>query len=62
MIHIVKYGLTGSQSVSAPYNGIMPAWGSTLSNDISRRSRLHSLGWGNAAGTVTQADVAGVKP
>jgi cytochrome c oxidase cbb3-type subunit 2 len=63
VIHIVKYGLTGVQTVGgASYNGIMPAWGSTLSNDdIAQAVSYIRSAWGNKASAVREADVAAVK-
>lgn len=63
VIHIVKYGLTGPQSVGGTtYNGVMPAWSSTLSNDdIAQVVSYIRSSWGNTASAVTAADVAAVK-
>ena len=60
VIHIVKYGLNGPITVAGkPYGGIMPAWGSTLSNDdIAQAVTYIRSSWGNKASAVTQADVA----
>lgn len=63
VIHIVKYGLTGSITVGGKsYGGVMPAWGPTLSNDdIAQAVTYIRSSWGNKASAVTEADVAGAK-
>jgi mono/diheme cytochrome c family protein len=63
VIRIVKYGLTGPITVGGnAYNGIMPAWSQQLSNDDVAQAITFIRGaWGNKAGAVTEADVAGVK-
>lgn len=62
VIHIVKYGLTGKISVAGhDYNGIMPAWGTQLSNaDIADVVTYVRGSWGNTGSPVTEAAVAGV--
>jgi len=63
VIHIVSSGLSGSVTVKgATYNGQMPAWKGTLTNqqiaDVVTYIRSQ---WGNTASAVTAADVAAVK-
>lgn len=60
VIHIVKFGLTGKIDVEGhAFNGIMPPWGSQLSNaDIARAVTHIRTSWGNKAGPVTEAQVA----
>lgn len=62
VIHIVKYGLTGKISVAGhDYNGIMPAWGTQLSNaDIADVVTYVRGSWGNTGSPVTKSEVAGV--
>jgi len=62
VIHIVKYGLSGSVKVSgATYNGMMPAWGQQLSNaDIASVVTYIRSAWENKAGPVTPAQVGSV--
>jgi mono/diheme cytochrome c family protein len=62
VIHIVKYGLTGKIEVGGhAFNGIMPPWGSQLSNaDIAAAITHIRTSWGNTAGAVTEAQVAAV--
>lgn len=62
VIHIVKYGLNGNIKVNGTaYNGMMPAWGSQLSNaDIAFVITYVRSSWGNHAGAVTEADVSAV--
>ncbi len=62
VIHIVKYGLKGAITVKGKsYNGMMPPWGSTLSNaDIAAVISYVRSSWGNAASPVTVADVKAV--
>ncbi len=62
VIHIVRYGLNGSISVAGTsYNGMMPAWGQSLSNaDIASVVTYIRSAWGNKAGAVTESQVAGV--
>ncbi len=60
VVHIVKYGLTGSIKVAGgTYNGTMPAWGQSMSNaDIAAAITFVRSSWGNKAAPVTEADVA----
>ncbi len=62
VIHILKYGLNGKIQVAGhTYNGMMPAWGQSLSNaDIAAVITYIRSSWGNKASAVTEADVAGV--
>jgi mono/diheme cytochrome c family protein len=62
VIHIVKYGLNGALTVAgASYNGMMPAWGQSLSNaDIASAVTYIRSAWGNKASAVTESAVAGV--
>jgi mono/diheme cytochrome c family protein len=62
VIHIVRYGLSGSISVAGTsYNGMMPAWSQQLSNaDIASVVTYIRSAWGNKAGAVTESQVAGV--
>ncbi len=62
VIHIVKYGLSGSISVAGTsYNGMMPAWGQSLSNaDIASAVTYIRSAWGNKASAVTESAVAAV--
>lgn len=62
LIHIVKYGLSGSLSVAGTsYNGMMPAWGQSLSNaDIAAAVTYIRSAWGNKASAVTESQVAAV--
>ena len=62
VIHIVKYGLSGSLSVhGTTYNGMMPAWSQQLSNkDVASVVTYIRSAWGNKASAVSEADVAGV--
>jgi mono/diheme cytochrome c family protein len=62
VIHIVKYGLNGKVSVKGTdYNGMMPAWGQSLSNaDIASIVTYIRSAWGNQASAVTQAEVTAV--
>lgn len=62
VVHIVKYGLSGSITVDGkPYNGMMPAWASQLSNsDIASVVTYIRSSWGNKASAVTEADVSAV--
>ncbi|MBV8639167.1 MAG: cytochrome c [Candidatus Eremiobacteraeota bacterium] len=62
VIHIVKFGLNGKVDVKGTsYNGMMPAWGQQLSNgDIAAVVTYIRSSWGNSAGAVTEAQVAGV--
>lgn len=63
VVHIVKYGLTGSITIAhSTYNGTMPAWGPNLSNaDIAAAITFVRSSWGNKASAVTEADVAASK-
>jgi mono/diheme cytochrome c family protein len=60
VIHIVKYGKSGPIKVgTAQYNGMMPAWGQSLSNaDIAAVVTYIRSAWGNKASPVTEAQVA----
>ncbi len=62
VIHIVKYGLQGAIVVKGKsYNGMMPPWGTTLSNaDIAAVISYVRSSWGNSASPVTVADVKAV--
>jgi len=62
VIHIVKYGLNGAINVAgSSYNGMMPAWGQSLSNaEIAQAVTYIRSAWGNKAGAVTESAVAAV--
>jgi nitrite reductase (NO-forming) len=62
VIHIVKYGITGSLEVSGKeYNGMMPAWSPTLADDaIAAVLTYIRSSWGNRAGQITAAQVSAV--
>ena len=62
VVHIVKYGLSGAVQVAGKtYDGIMPAWGSQLSDgDVAAVVTYVRGAWGNAAGPVTAATVGAV--
>ncbi|MEO6836036.1 MAG: cytochrome c [Candidatus Tumulicola sp.] len=62
VIHAVKYGLTGKIAVQGHvFNGIMPPWGSQLSNtDIAAAVTYVRSSWGNKATAVTEAAVNAV--
>jgi mono/diheme cytochrome c family protein len=62
VIHIVKYGLTGRLAVlEKPYNGMMPAWSPTLSDDaIATVLTYVRSTWGNHAGAITAAQVTAI--
>jgi mono/diheme cytochrome c family protein len=62
VIHIVKYGLNGSLRVAGSnYNGMMPAWGQSLSNaDIAAAVTYIRSAWGNKASAVTVSQVTAV--
>jgi hypothetical protein len=62
VIHIVKYGLTGAVTVAGKtYNGMMPAWGTQLSDgDIASAVNYIRSAWGNSGSPVTAAQVASV--
>lgn len=59
LIHIVKYGVTGPLVVSGKeYNGMMPAWSPTLSDDaIATTISYIRSSWGNHGGAITAAQV-----
>ena len=63
VIHAVKFGLTGKVQVgSDSYNGVMPPWGSQLSDaQIASVVTYIRSSWGNTGSAVTAADVAAVK-
>ncbi len=63
VIAAVKNGLTGTTTVSGKtYNGAMPAWKGKLSDaQIADVITYIRSSWGNAAGAVTEAQVAGSK-
>jgi mono/diheme cytochrome c family protein len=63
LIHIVKYGLTGKIKVGGvEYNGMMPAWGQSLSNaDIASVLTYIRSAWGNKARPINEARVAAVQ-
>lgn len=63
VVHIVKYGLNGKVVVgSTTYNGMMPAWGTQLSDaDIAAAVTYIRSSWGNSASAVTAAQVKAVK-
>ena len=60
VIRIVKYGLNGKIQVAGhAYNGIMPPWGTQLSNaEIADVVTHIRSSWGNSASAVTEAQVA----
>ena len=62
VIHVVKYGLSGKSNVEgAEYNGMMPAWGQSLSNaDIASVVTYIRSAWNNKASAVTQAEVTAI--
>jgi ubiquinol-cytochrome c reductase cytochrome b subunit len=62
LIHIVAYGLQGSLTVDGkPYNGQMPAWKTTLSDQqIADVINYVRGNWGNTGAKITAADVAKV--
>ncbi len=62
LVHIVKYGLSGPTQVAGKtYNGMMPAWGSQLSDtDVAAVVTYVRGAWGNAGGAVTAAEVTAV--
>jgi cbb3-type cytochrome c oxidase subunit III len=63
VIGIVKNGLSGKITVNGTtYNGQMPAWKATLSNnDIAAVITYVRSAFGNKASAVTAAQVAAVK-
>jgi mono/diheme cytochrome c family protein len=62
VIRIVKYGITGPLKVAGkPYDGMMPAWSPTLSDDaIASVLTYVRSSWGNHAGALTAAQVNAV--
>ncbi len=62
VIHIVKFGLSGSLNVAGKtYNGMMPAWSSQLSDgDIASVITYVRSSWGNKGSAVTTAEVSAV--
>lgn len=62
VIKIVKYGLNGKlQAAGHAYNGMMPAWGTQLSNsDVASVVTYVRTSWGNKGSAVTESDVAAV--
>ncbi|HTV91613.1 MAG TPA: cytochrome c [Verrucomicrobiae bacterium] len=62
VIRIVKYGMNGAINVAGTsYNGMMPAWGQSLSNaDIASAVTYIRSAWGNKASAVTESAVAAV--
>lgn len=62
VIHAVKYGVTGKISVHGQtFNGIMPPWGSQLSNkQVADVVTYIRSSWGNNAPAVTEAQAAAV--
>ncbi len=62
VIHIIKYGLNGKVAVhGATYNGMMPAWGTQLSNaDIASVATYVRSSWGNKASAISEAQVKAV--
>jgi mono/diheme cytochrome c family protein len=60
--HIVKYGLSGRITVAGvAYNGLMPAWGQSLSNaDIASVLTYVRSAWDNKAPPISESQVAGV--
>ncbi|GAC1659705.1 MAG: hypothetical protein NVS9B12_13470 [Vulcanimicrobiaceae bacterium] len=63
VISIIKLGLKGPVRMKGVmYNGQMPAWNGTLSNDQIAAVVTYIRGaWSNAAGPVSSADVAAQK-
>lgn len=63
VIHVVKNGLSGPVKIGTQtYNGQMPAWKGTLSNDQIAAVLTHiRTSWGNKATPVTSAQVAAAK-
>lgn len=59
VIRIVKHGRTGPLVVSGkPYNGMMPAWSPTLSDDaIATVLTYVRSSWGNHAAAITASEV-----
>lgn len=62
VIHIVKYGLTGTVVVAGKdFNGMMPAWSPQLSDaDIAAAITYVRSSWGNHATPVTADQVSAV--
>lgn len=62
LIRIVKYGITGPLALGGKeYNGMMPAWSPTLSDDaIAATITYVRSSWGNRAAPVTPAQVGAV--
>lgn len=62
VIRIVKYGITGKLEVAGKaYDGMMPAWNPTLSDDaIATTISYIRSSWGNHGGPVTPAQVGAV--
>jgi mono/diheme cytochrome c family protein len=62
VVRIVKFGITGTLVVAGNhYNGMMPAWSPTLSDDaIAALLTYVRSSWGNHAGAVTAAQVGAV--
>lgn len=63
VVRIVKLGLVGPVRMKGVmYNGQMPAWNGTLTNEQIASVVTYIRGsWSNAAGPVTAADVAAAK-
>lgn len=62
LIHIVKYGLSGSLQVAGKeYSGMMPAWSSQISDaEIAAAITYIRSSWGNSATPVTADQVSAV--
>ena len=63
VIHIVKYGLSGKIMVGPDsFNGIMPPWGSQLSDaTVADVITFIRTSWGNKGSVVTTAQVTAIK-
>ncbi|MBV8489096.1 MAG: cytochrome c [Candidatus Eremiobacteraeota bacterium] len=62
VIHIVKYGLTGSITVAGKtFNGTMPPWQTLPDAQIASVITYIRSSWGNSASAVSAADVSSVK-
>ncbi len=63
LIHTVKYGLTGKiVAKGVKYDGVMPAWTSTLSDaQIADVVSYLRTTWGNKGSLVSAAEVRAVK-
>jgi nitrite reductase (NO-forming)/hydroxylamine reductase len=63
VIHIVKYGLSGKIMVGPDsFNGIMPPWGSQLSDStIANVITFIRTSWGNKGSAVTSAQVTAIE-